>query len=182
MVTSSPGNAIDIHSFNGKNYIKTFNDANAATTLKGYALGDESVLDAKFTATVVEVASGANIVFNVYWVEKIFNFEYDLGVDGQGNPAPSSLTPPAPRQAGWTMRFRSRLGRARSQPGMVTRIRSGSTRTALAGSMFLLAQRFPPSQQLTTTRTPSSCVFCGQLIRHASPMLLRKVVLQRAVL
>ena len=97
-----PGNAIDIHSFNGKNYIKTFNDANAATTLKGYALGDESVLDAKFTATVVEVASGANIVFNVYWVEKIFNFEYDLGVDGQGNPAPSSLTPPAPRQAGWT--------------------------------------------------------------------------------
>lgn len=59
MVTSSPGNAIDIHSFNGKNYIKTFNDANAATTLKGYALGDESVLDAKFTATVVEVASGA---------------------------------------------------------------------------------------------------------------------------
>lgn len=96
-----PGNAIDIHSFNGKNYIKTFNDANAATTLKGYALGDESVLDAKFTATVVEVASGANIVFNVYWVEKIFNFEYDLGVDGQGNPAPSSLTPPAPRQAGW---------------------------------------------------------------------------------
>ena len=32
----------------------------------------------------------------------IFNFEYDLGVDGQGNPAPSSLTPPAPRQAGWT--------------------------------------------------------------------------------
>ena len=28
-----PGNAIDIHSFNGKNYIKTFNDANAATTL-----------------------------------------------------------------------------------------------------------------------------------------------------
>lgn len=102
MVTSSPGNAIDIHSFNGKNYIKTFNDANAATTLKGYALGDESVLDAKFTATVVEVASGANIVFNVYWVEKIFNFEYDLGVDGQGNPAPSSLTPPAPRQAGWT--------------------------------------------------------------------------------
>ena len=77
-----PGNAIDIHSFNGKNYIKTFNDANAATTLKGYALGDESVLDAKFTATVVEVASGANIVFNVYWVEKIFNFEYDLGVDG----------------------------------------------------------------------------------------------------
>lgn len=97
-----PGNAIDIHSFNGKNYIKTFNDANAATTLKGYALGDESVLDAKFTATVVEVASGANIVFNVYWVEKIFNFEYDLGVDGQGNPAPSSLTPPAPRKAGWT--------------------------------------------------------------------------------
>ena len=97
-----PGNAIDIHSFNGKNYIKTFNDANAVTTLKGYALGDESVLDAKFTATVVEVASGANIVFNVYWVEKIFNFEYDLGVDGQGNPAPSSLTPPAPRQAGWT--------------------------------------------------------------------------------
>ena len=97
-----PGNAIDIHSFNGKNYIKTFNDANAATTLKGYALGDESVLDAKFTATVVEVASGANIVFNVYWVEKIFSFEYDLGVDGQGNPAPSSLTPPAPRQAGWT--------------------------------------------------------------------------------
>lgn len=97
-----PGNAIDIHSFNGKNYIKTFNDANAATTLKGYALGDESVLDAKFTATVVEVASGANIVFNVYWVEKIFNFEYDLGVDGQGNPASSSLTPPAPRQAGWT--------------------------------------------------------------------------------
>ena len=97
-----PGNAIDIHSFNGKNYIKTFNDANVATTLKGYALGDESVLDAKFTATVVEVASGANIVFNVYWVEKIFNFEYDLGVDGQGNPAPSSLTPPAPRQAGWT--------------------------------------------------------------------------------
>lgn len=97
-----PGNAIDIHSFNGKNYIKTFNDANAATTLKGYALGDESVLDAKFTATVVEVASGANILFNVYWVEKIFNFEYDLGVDGQGNPAPSSLTPPAPRQAGWT--------------------------------------------------------------------------------
>ena len=97
-----PGNAIDIHSFNGKNYIKTFNDANAATTLKGYALGDETVLDAKFTATVVEVASGANIVFNVYWVEKIFNFEYDLGVDGQGNPAPSSLTPPAPRQAGWT--------------------------------------------------------------------------------
>lgn len=97
-----PGNAIDIHSFNGKNYIKTFNDANAATTLKGYALGDESVLDAKFTATVVEVASGANIVFNVYWVEKILNFEYDLGVDGQGNPAPSSLTPPAPRQAGWT--------------------------------------------------------------------------------
>ena len=97
-----PGNAIDIHSFNGKNYIKTFNDANAATTLKGYALGDESVLDAKLTATVVEVASGANIVFNVYWVEKIFNFEYDLGVDGQGNPAPSSLTPPAPRQAGWT--------------------------------------------------------------------------------
>lgn len=97
-----PGNAIDIHSFNGKNYIKTFNDANAATTLKGYALGDETVLDAKFTATVVEVASGANIVFNVYWVEKIFNFEYDLGVDGQGNPAPSTLTPPAPRQTGWT--------------------------------------------------------------------------------
>ena len=96
-----PGNAIDIHSFNGKNYIKTFNDANAATTLKGYALGDESVLDAKFTATVVEVASGANIVFNVYWVEKIFNFEYDLGWDGITN-APASLTPPAPRQAGWT--------------------------------------------------------------------------------
>lgn len=96
-----PGNAIDIHSFNGKNYVKTFNDANAASTLKGYAL-NESVLDSKFTATVIEVTSGANIVFNVYWVEKIFNFEYDLGVDGQGNPAPSSLTPPAPRQAGWT--------------------------------------------------------------------------------
>lgn len=176
-----PGNAIDIHSFNGKNYIKTFNDANAATTLKGYALGDESVLDAKFTATVVEVASGANIVFNVYWVEKIFNFEYDLGVDGQGNPAPSSLTPPAPRQAGWTTRFRSPPGRARSQPGMVTRIRSGSIRAAPTGSMFLLAQRFLPSQQPMTTRTPSFCAFCGQPIRHASPMRLRKVALQRAV-
>ncbi len=96
-----PGNAIDIHSFNGKNYIKTFNDANAATTLKGYALGDETVLDAKFSATVIEVTSGADIVFNVYWVEKIFNFEYDLGWDGITN-APASLTPPAPRQAGWT--------------------------------------------------------------------------------
>lgn len=96
-----PGTAIDIRNFNGKDYIATFNTANAATTLKGYAL-DLNALDTRTTATAAEVLSGQNLVFNIYWVEKIFNFEYDLGVDGQGNPAPSTLTPPDPRSASWT--------------------------------------------------------------------------------
>ena len=96
-----PGTAIDIRNFNGKDYIATFNTANASTTLKGYAL-DLNALDTRTSVTAAQVLSGQNVVFNIYWVEKMFNFEYDLGVDGQDNPAPSTLTPPAPRQASWT--------------------------------------------------------------------------------
>ena len=98
-----PGTAIDITNFNSHNYITEFETPGGTrrADLKGYAL-DLNAPGTKTSALVTEVTSGADLVFNVYWVEKMFTITYDMGRDGQGATAPSTLVPPSDKQASWT--------------------------------------------------------------------------------
>ncbi|WP_251197352.1 InlB B-repeat-containing protein [Anaerotardibacter muris] len=99
---TTPGVAIDITNFNTHNYITEFETQNGAgrlPALKGYEL---KVIDAsKTTATASQVTAGGTVTFEVYWVEKMYTITYDLGRDPQGNNAPSTITKPADKTAGW---------------------------------------------------------------------------------
>lgn len=100
-----PGTAIDIENFNGRNYITSFETPTGSSRraeLTGYAL-DKTVAGTKTTSTAGEATDGATIIFNVYWLEKLYTITYDTGRDAQGNvAADAGVTKPADKTAGWT--------------------------------------------------------------------------------
>lgn len=102
----TPGTMADIKNLNTHNYIEEW-QANHAAALKGYEYkivtwpAGAGRPNTKETSIAADVVSGATVNFVVYWVEKQFAVKYDLGVDSQGNAAPSSLGTIADKTVGW---------------------------------------------------------------------------------
>ena len=97
------GSAIDITSFNTHNYITEFENQNGAgrrADLKGYEL--KTIAGTKTTSTAGEATSGATITFDVYWVEKPFTIQFDLGKDAQGNAFAGTGSIADKNNVGWT--------------------------------------------------------------------------------
>lgn len=97
------GTAIDITSFNTHNYITEFENQNGAgrrADLKGYEL--KTIAGTKTTSTAGEATSGATITFEVYWVEKPFTIQYDLGKDAQNKPFAGTGSIADKNNVGWT--------------------------------------------------------------------------------
>lgn len=97
------GTAIDITSFNTHNYITEFENQNGAgrrADLKGYEL--KTIAGTKTTSTAGEATSGATITFEVYWVEKPFTIQFDLGKDAQNKPFAGTGSIADKNNVGWT--------------------------------------------------------------------------------
>lgn len=97
------GTAIDITSFNTHNYITEFENQNGAgrrADLKGYEL--KTIAGTKTTSTAGEATSGATITFDVYWVEKPFTIQFDLGKDAQNKPFAGTGSIADKNNVGWT--------------------------------------------------------------------------------
>lgn len=97
------GTAIDITAFNTHNYITEFENQNGAgrrADLKGYEL--KTIAGTKTTSTAGEATSGATITFDVYWVEKPFTIQFDLGKDAQNKPFAGTGSIADKNNVGWT--------------------------------------------------------------------------------